>query len=56
MELELVTTSINRFQPISDRELLFDLELGYEETSRRALFEENRYFPGFFTALARRRS
>lgn len=55
MKLELMKTSINRFEPFSDRELLFDLELEYEERSRKALFDENRYFPGFFTAFARRR-
>lgn len=51
--LELLSTSINRFGPIRDRELLFEEELRYEEISRRALFEEERYFPGFFTVLAR---
>ena len=54
MNLELMSTSINRFAPFSDRELLFDAELQYEEVSRKALHEENRYFPGFFTAFARR--
>lgn len=56
MDLELLSTSINRFGSFSDRELLFDEELKYEEISRRALHEEDRYFPGFFTAFARRRS
>ncbi|MEM1448726.1 MAG: class I SAM-dependent methyltransferase [Planctomycetota bacterium] len=52
--IELVSTSINRFGPISDRALLFDDELEYEGVSRRALFDEKRYFPGFFTAFGRR--
>lgn len=50
--LSLVSTSINRFEPFEELEPLFERELEYEAISRRALFEENRYFPGFFTALA----
>ncbi len=49
--LELVSTSINRFQPFTDLEALFELEAGYEERSRRAL-QELRFFPGFFTFMA----
>lgn len=51
--LELVSTSINRFQPFKDLEALFELEAGYEARSRRAL-RRGRFFPGFFTFLARR--
>ena len=46
------STSINRFQPFDDVRGLFALEQAYAERSRRALFEERRYFPGFFTVLA----
>ncbi len=53
--LELVSTSINRFGPITDHEALFQLEEGYAERSRRALEVERRYFPGFFTLLAAHR-
>ncbi|MDF1838570.1 MAG: class I SAM-dependent methyltransferase [Planctomycetota bacterium] len=52
--LKLESTSINRFAPIKNKKKLFRLELEYEARSRKALFEENRYFPGFFTALARK--
>lgn len=50
---ELVSTSINRFQPFADVEELYELEAGYEARSRRAL-RRKRFFPGFFTFLARR--
>lgn len=53
--LGLESTSINRFEPIGNKPQVFALEAGYAERSRRALFEENRYFPGFFTALARKK-
>jgi len=53
--LELTSTSINRFEPLPAREALFALEQAYAERSRRALEVERRYFPGFFTAMARRR-
>lgn len=52
--LQLVSTSINRFEPILDLESVLALEAGYADRSRRALEVEQRYFPGFFTALARR--
>lgn len=51
---ELVSTSINRFQPFGAPEEVFALEDGYAERSRRALFVERRYFPGFFTALVQK--
>ena len=47
-------TSINRFQPFNRLDALFDAEKDYEELSRRAIVVERRYFPGFFTVLARR--
>jgi SAM-dependent methyltransferase len=52
--LTLTSTSINRFGPVDDLAALFDLEETYSERARRALDVERRYFPGFFTALARR--
>ncbi|MEM9802811.1 MAG: class I SAM-dependent methyltransferase [Planctomycetota bacterium] len=54
-DLDLVSTSINRFGRIGERSALFEEEQGYEGRSRRALFDENRYFPGFFTVFAARR-
>ena len=51
--LELVATSINRFRPFKNLEALFKLEPGYAKRSRRAL-HRGRFFPGFFTFLARR--
>lgn len=51
--LSLVSTSINRFGPVDDLAALFELEETYAERARRALEVERRYFPGFFTVLAR---
>ena len=51
---ETERTSINRFEPFDRIETLLDAERGYEEISRRANLVEGRYFPGFFTVLARR--
>jgi SAM-dependent methyltransferase len=50
----VASTSINRFDPIDDVDALFELEVGYEESARRALEVERRYVPGLFTVLARR--
>jgi SAM-dependent methyltransferase len=47
-------TSINGFEPFGRIDALFDAEKDYEEVSRRANVIEGRYFPGFFTVLARR--
>jgi SAM-dependent methyltransferase len=52
--LSIERTSINRFQPFERLDSLFDAENDYEELSRRANLVEGRYFPGFFTVLARR--
>lgn len=50
---EIFSTSINRFEPFEHIENLFELERGYEELSRQRNHIERRYFPGFFTVLAR---
>ncbi len=55
-DLTLQSTSVNRFAPIDDVPELFELELGFAERSRQANCEEGRFFPGFFTFLARRRA
>lgn len=52
-ELELVSTSINRFRPIRRLDALFRAEEKLEARSRRAL-RRRRFYPGFFTFLARR--
>lgn len=49
----IVSTSINRFERFERVEDLFPLEAGYAHRSERALAED-RFFPGFFTVLARR--
>tara|TARA_Y100000591_G_scaffold324578_1_gene344209 strand:- start:2334 stop:3206 length:873 start_codon:yes stop_codon:yes gene_type:complete len=57
---EILSTSINKFGTISKDENqnklneLFELEKKYEEIGKTAL-KEKRYFPGFFTFLARKR-
>ena len=53
---QVVSTSINRFEPIGDLEALFESEREYEELARHALQVERRYVPGFFTVLARRQA
>jgi len=53
--LEPCSTSINRFERLGDPEELFALEQTYAERARVAILEERRYFPGFFTVLARDR-
>jgi SAM-dependent methyltransferase len=51
---ELVSTSINRFEPITDIERVLDQEKTYETMSKQRL-RENKYFPGFFLVLIRKR-
>jgi SAM-dependent methyltransferase len=51
---EIERTSINGFEPFDRIDALLDDESRYEEVSWRANLIEGRYFPGFFTVLARR--
>jgi SAM-dependent methyltransferase len=51
---EIERTSINGFEPFGRIDVLLQAERDYEEVSRRANLIERRYFPGFFTVLARR--
>ena len=51
---DLVSTSINRFQPIADLAAVLEQEKSYEEMSKQWL-RENRYFPGFFLFLVKKR-
>jgi len=51
---ELLSTSINHFEPLVGRSELIELEKSYAALSVRRNREEGRYFPGFFTVLARR--
>lgn len=53
-DLRLASTSINRFEAIDGLEALFELEQTFDQRSRKANLEEGRYFPGFFTVMARR--
>jgi SAM-dependent methyltransferase len=50
---EVTSTSINRFEPFTRLEDLFELEAGYEEHARQRL-SEGSYLPGYFTVQARR--
>jgi len=52
--LELVSTSLNDFQPISKVQEILDAEPTWEDVARERL-ASNRYFPGFFVFLARKR-
>lgn len=51
--MELVSTSINRFQPINSVEELLEEEMTYRDIAMQRL-QENKYFPGFFVFLARK--
>jgi 2-polyprenyl-3-methyl-5-hydroxy-6-metoxy-1,4-benzoquinol methylase len=52
-QMKLLSTSINRFQPITDLAELVRQEREYRKRGEEAL-AQRRYFPGFFTFLARR--
>jgi len=52
-DFRLVSTSINKFREFNSIAELVDMEKDYEALSHRANYVENRYFPGFFTILAR---
>ena len=51
--IELVSTSINKFQSINSREDLYETEKTYLELGRQKL-KEKTYFPGFFVALGKK--
>ncbi len=51
--MELVSTSINRFQPIESLSALYEEEKKYFEIGVQRL-KENQYFTGFFVFLARK--
>lgn len=50
----LVSTSINGYDDVYDREALIDGEAAYEALSEQRNRHENSFFPGFFTVLAKR--
>jgi SAM-dependent methyltransferase len=51
--MELVSTSVNAFEPIADLQSVLDGERELEAVARRRL-ESGAYFPGFFLFLVRR--
>lgn len=51
--MELVSTSINRFQPIDSLSVLYEEEKKYFEVGVQRL-KENQYFTGFFVFLVRK--
>ncbi len=53
LNMEIVSTSINRFQDFDDLEVLFEQEKALEAVSRQRL-ASGVYFPGFFVVLARK--
>lgn len=52
---ECLSTSINRFRPVSDWEELFEEEKKMFDLSTERNCVEKVYFPGFFTILARKK-
>jgi SAM-dependent methyltransferase len=53
--MELIATSINRFEPLPSRAALFAEEQRYRAVAEERL-RENQYFTGFFVFVARRRA
>lgn len=53
--MELIATSINHFQQIDSVESLLEKEKQYRDIAIQRL-NENRYFPGFFIFVARKRN
>lgn len=53
VDMQIVSTSINRFDDIEDMQELFEREKQLEAVSRERL-ASGTYFPGFFIVLARR--
>jgi 2-polyprenyl-3-methyl-5-hydroxy-6-metoxy-1,4-benzoquinol methylase len=53
--MELIATSINRFEPIRSRSTLFAEEQRYRAVAEERL-RANQYFTGFFVFVARRRA
>jgi len=53
--MELVSTSINRFEPIRSVKDLLEQERGYREIAIQRL-QDDRYFPGFFLVLSRKKN
>jgi hypothetical protein len=51
--MELISTSINRFQPIESQSALFEAERKYYGVGVQRL-KQNQYFTGFFVFLARK--
>jgi len=51
--MEIISTSINKFQPIRSRKDLLNRDEEMEEIGETAL-KQKRYFPGFFTFLAKK--
>lgn len=53
--MEMVATSINRFEPIRSVQELLEQERGYREIALQRL-QEDRYFPGFFLVLSKKKA
>lgn len=53
-DLTMVSTSINGYGTVEDRESLIDEETDYAALSESRNLVEKRFFPGFFTILAQR--
>ena len=51
---EILSTSINQFEPIKDINDLFELEKAYYDLSIERNIKQKTYFPGFFTVLAKK--
>lgn len=51
----LISTSINKFQPFDNVKDLIEEEKRYEHLACQAIYEQQRYFPGFFTVLGQKK-
>ncbi len=54
LNFRIISTSINKFNPVSDIQALFIEEKAYREISIEKNVKQNTYFPGFFTVLAKK--
>jgi cyclopropane fatty-acyl-phospholipid synthase-like methyltransferase len=54
LELDVISTSINGFEPLEDVEAVMELEKSFGDVSKRRNIDEGRFYPGFFTVMAER--
>jgi hypothetical protein len=56
LDFQCLSTSINRFQPVRDWKTIFEEEKKMFDISYKRNYVEKKYFPGFFTVFAKKKS